>query len=196
MDRATYDRLWDDPVTGTFTVKAKSGVTPEQLRDAVLQRLGTSQGIQVQLNRTFKQDLLARVDQAFAISYALQLVTVVVAMLGVISTVMVSVMERKREFGLLRAFGVLRRQIVGLILVESGLIGLIGGLLGLVVGAGVASVAIQAAGLSYGTPLGYYFPGQVAIIAVILMTVMSVVAGLYPSLTTLRLEVVRSITTE
>jgi len=88
-----------------------------------------------------------------ALFNALLLLAVVAAALGVVNTTMMSVAERRRELSLLRAVGATRRQVTAVVTGEAALMGLVGGLVGLVAGAGVTVIlAVVYGGNSWGVP--------------------------------------------
>jgi len=82
----------------------------------------------------FKDDQAGQVDQLLALVYALLALTVVVAMFGIVNTLVLSVTERTRELGMMRAIGTSRRQVRRVIRYEAVITAMIGGVLGIVLG--------------------------------------------------------------
>ncbi|MFD3481842.1 ABC transporter permease [Streptomyces sp. NPDC058665] len=97
----------------------------------------------VQDQTDFKQDLKDQIGQLLNIVYGLLGLAIVVAVLGVVNTLALSVVERTREIGLLRAIGLSRRQLRRMIRLESMVIALFGALLGLGLGIGWGTSAQQ-----------------------------------------------------
>ncbi|MFJ1600261.1 ABC transporter permease [Streptomyces sp. NPDC088261] len=95
----------------------------------------------VQNQTDFKQDLKDQVSQLLNIVYGLLGLAIVVAVLGVVNTLALSVVERTREIGLLRAIGLSRRQLRRMIRLESVVIAVFGALLGLGLGLGWGTAA-------------------------------------------------------
>ncbi|WP_328860816.1 ABC transporter permease [Streptomyces sp. NBC_00306] len=95
----------------------------------------------VQDQTDFKQDLKDQVGQLLNIVYGLLALAIIVAVLGVVNTLALSVVERTREIGLLRAIGLSRRQLRRMIRLESVVIALFGALLGLGLGMGWGTAA-------------------------------------------------------
>ncbi|MFF9018002.1 ABC transporter permease [Streptomyces sp. NPDC014870] len=97
----------------------------------------------VQNQADYKQDLKDQVGQLLNIVYGLLALAIIVAVLGVVNTLALSVVERTREIGLMRAIGLSRRQLRRMIRLESVVIALFGALLGLALGMGWGTSAQQ-----------------------------------------------------
>ncbi len=84
------------------------------------------------------------IDQAQSLIDVLLILSVIIAALGVVNTLALSVLERSRELGLLRALGLTRRQTRSMVRWEAVIIALLGALLGLVIGAGMGTAVVRA----------------------------------------------------
>jgi len=126
-----------------------------------------------------------------AIIVGIGLVSLIVGGLSVINTMAMSVAERTREIGIKRAIGARRRRIIRELMVEAGVIGAIGGLLGVALGALVVVLANEA-GRSSGTVLFELTPGTAAF-ALIFSTVLGTVAGIVPAWSAARLDPVAAL---
>jgi putative ABC transport system permease protein len=126
-----------------------------------------------------------------AIIIGVALISLVVGGLSVINTMAMSVAERTREIGIKRAIGGSRRRIIRELMTEAGVIGFIGGVLGLALGALVVYLANEA-GRSGGTVLFDLTPWT-AIFAVAFSTVLGVVAGILPAWNAARLDPVAAL---
>jgi putative ABC transport system permease protein len=126
-----------------------------------------------------------------AIIIGVALISLVVGGLSVINTMAMSVTERTREIGIKRAIGGSRRRIVRELVAEAGLIGVIGGVLGLALGA-VVVVAANEAGRGSGTLLFDLTPGT-ALFAVTFSTILGMVAGIIPAWSAARLDPVQAL---
>ena len=126
-----------------------------------------------------------------AIIVGIGLVSLIVGGLSVINTMAMSVAERTREIGIKRAIGARRRRIIRELMVEAGVIGAIGGLLGVALGALVVVLGNEA-GRSSGTVLFELTPGT-AIFALIFSTVLGTVAGIVPAWSAARLDPVAAL---
>ncbi len=126
-----------------------------------------------------------------AIIIGVGLISLIVGGLSVINTMAMSVTERTREIGIKRAIGSSRRRIIRELVAEAALIGLIGGLIGLALGATVVFIANEA-GRSSGTVLFDLTTGT-AIFAIAFSTILGMVAGLVPAWNAARLDPVAAL---
>lgn len=120
-------------------VTAAPGVSPEHLKDAVTQAVAPFVIVAVMTSEQYVDQLASQVDQVLTILYALLGLSIVIAVLGIVNTLALSVIERTREIGLLRAVGLGRLQLAGTVMIESVLIAVFGTVVGLVVGVAVAA---------------------------------------------------------
>lgn len=136
----------------------------------------------------------ASINQLLYLIYALLGLAIVIAVLGIVNTLGLSVMERTREVGLLRAVGLSRRQLWRMITLESVTIALLGALLGIVLGV-VAGVAIQRSLVDDGiTELA--IPWVQMAVFVALAGVIGVLAALLPARRASRMDVLQAISAE
>jgi putative ABC transport system permease protein len=126
-----------------------------------------------------------------AIIIGVAVISLVVGGLSVINTMAMSVAERTREIGIKRAIGGTRGRIIRELVIEAGVIGLIGGLFGLALGALVVVLGNEA-GRSSGTILFELTPGT-AVFAVAFSTILGMVAGIIPAWSAARLDPVQAL---
>ncbi len=136
LDRSLYLRLWGDRSATVFPIYLEPGADEEKIRALVSDRLQGGPPAMILTNGDLKREVLRIFDQTFAITYALEIIAVTVALLGIANTLLSGILERQRELAVLRAIGGTPGQVGRLILWESGLLGLAGTILGL--GAGLA----------------------------------------------------------
>ena len=132
-------------------------------------------------------DALGRV---FGLFDALALVAVIVAALGIVNTLTVSVLERVRELGVLRAAGMTTRQVRRTVVVEAGILGIVGAILGIVTGLIAAGLLIVLAG---GGPLILDPPWASIAIAAVLGIGIAMAAAWYPAILASRLAIVAAV---
>jgi putative ABC transport system permease protein len=136
----------------------------------------------------------AALDRMFGLFDALALVAVIVAALGIVNTLSMSVLERVREFGVLRAAGMTRRQVWWMVVVEAGMCGLAGAALGSLAGVGAAGLVVLLAG---GRPdLPVLVPWPSIGLALLLGVALAMLAAAWPARVASGLPIVRAVRSE
>ncbi|MCU1594328.1 MAG: hypothetical protein JWO12_1720 [Frankiales bacterium] len=133
---ATYDANVRDKQLIVVALKTASGVSLDASRAAVETALQDYPNLKVQDQAEFVKSQASQIDFLLSIIYALLALSILIAILGIINTLALSVVERTRELGLLRAVGLQRRQLKRMIRVESVIIAVFGAFVGVVVGIG------------------------------------------------------------
>ena len=149
-----------------FRVYLRPGTAAEQARRQIIDRVGRGRRLFVLMNQDVRDYVIRLSDQWFGMSYLQVFVAVVVAILGIVNTLTVSIADRRRELGVLRAVGGLRAQIRHTVWMEATAIGLIGLILGAAIGALNLYYELQAIQHDLtGMPLSYQFPfGMTAVL--------------------------------
>ncbi len=133
-------------------------------------------------------------DRVFGLFDALAVIAVIVAALGIANTLTMNVIERVREIGILRAAGMTTRQVWRSVVVEAGVVGLAGALVGVVTGVLVGALMVVLAG---GTPdLGTVIPWPTVAVAFILGVALAMLAAAYPARLAARISIVRAVAYE
>lgn len=178
---------------GSVLLRRAEGVAAGDLRGAVEQVTAAYPTVEV-LDRTqFVEDQASQIDTVIDIISVLLALSVLIAVLGIVNTLALAVIERTREIGLLRAVGLARRQTRRMITVEAVIVAVFGALLGIVVGSAFG-VAFQRALADEGVT-GLSFPvGRLAVF-VLVAAAAGVLAALLPARRAARLDVLRAIAT-
>ena len=181
MDLKTYQHHWGDMLCDSFLIHIQSGARIEEVRNEIQRRFGINRILFTLPAQEFKNEIRRVLDRMFVFNYAVNVITLAIACLGIIVALFASVMERTREIGTLRAMGMQKSQIYGVVVLESLLMGLAGGILGAL--SGVIAGWINLKGFfmaSYGS--AQYHPSIGAmILAIVLAAGMSALAGLIPA---------------
>ncbi len=141
-----------------------------------------------------RQQYVSQVDQVFAIVYVLLFLSVLISMFGIVNTLSLSIYERVRELGLLRAVGMSRRQVKRMVRVEAVIIAVLGALLGLVVGI-LFGWALQRALSDQGIDQLAIPVGQL-VVMLVLAALIGVVAAIWPARRAAKLNVLEAISYE
>jgi putative ABC transport system permease protein len=183
LARRTYARLWEDPEVTTLGLVAAERVD----RQAVLERLrtliaGFPEAVDVRDNRSIREGSLEVFDRTFAITRVLRLLAVGVAFVGVLSALLALQLERGREHAILRATGMTPGQLGGLILLQTGSLGLAAGLLALPLGWIMGDLLIHVVNVrSFGWTLDRIVPAEALALGPLLALTAALLAGLYPA---------------
>ncbi|HEY0392996.1 MAG TPA: FtsX-like permease family protein, partial [Candidatus Elarobacter sp.] len=129
IDLRTYRRLFHDDAVTSIAVFAAPGSDLPALRSAILRAVRPLR-IDIATNRELRALVVQIFDRTFAITYALDVIAIAIAVLGVVSTLFALVLERRREFGVLRYLGLTRAGVRRAVLTEAAGIGVLGGALG------------------------------------------------------------------
>ena len=133
-------------------------------------------------NTWLREQAVIIFDRTFAVTYALEAVAIIVAMLGAANALLALVLDRRREIGLIRYLGATARQVRRMILTEAGLIGLLAGLLGLALGSALSLVLIFVINKqSFGWTIQFHPPGLLLGAALLAVWIVTILAGLYPA---------------
>lgn len=192
MDRGTLAKHWGVlPPTGVSAF-LKEGAVPEAVRQDILTTLGDSRRIFIYTNRTVRDEVLRIFDSTFAITYALEVIAVVVAMLGVAGTLLTLVLERRRELTLLRLVGASRGQVHRMVVIEAALIGATSQAVGLGVGLALSLVLIYVINVqSFGWTIQFHLPAAFLVQSTVAVVVATALAGFYPAVRAARMGVLR-----
>ncbi|MBU6153598.1 MAG: ABC transporter permease [Bdellovibrionales bacterium] len=128
LNRTTYKKLYMDDLVSGFFVMAQPGITPLELRSNLDRTLGKTMGLMATLNSELNRDAEKIVDESFSYTRAIEWSALLVGLFGLFNTVLVSVLDRRREFGVLRAIGMNKTQLIQMVLGESMLQGTLGGI--------------------------------------------------------------------
>jgi putative ABC transport system permease protein len=135
MDRQLFTKYWNDDSVNAFRVYLKAGAGVPDVRQRILERFAGERQVFVLTNNELKSYILKVTDQWFGLTSVQIAVAVLVAILGIVNTLTVSITDRRRELGVLQAVGGLHGQIRRTIWIEALSIGTLGLVLGLVLGA-------------------------------------------------------------
>lgn len=193
IDRKWSLEYWQDPRVELLHVYLKPGVDPLVASDKIRGALGNA-GVFVTTNAALKAEIRKVIEQTFGIASAAESIALIVAVLGVIGTMIATVIDRRREIGVLRAIGATRRQIVISVVTEAAMLGACASLLAMIASIPASKifvdvVAFQASGWS--VPLVFPWFTYVRVAATV--TALAALAGLVPGMRASRAVVTRAL---
>ncbi len=181
IDRSRALRYTGDPASSNLAVYVASGSDLDGVRKEV-EQVAAGHNLAIFTNRNLRAQAIQIFDRTFAITYALEVVAVIVAVIGIAGAMLALVIDRRRELGLLRFLGAAVPQIRKLILVEAGLIGLLANVAGLALGVVLSLLLIFVINKqSFGWTIRFHWPVAVLLGALSLVYVATVLAGFYPA---------------
>ena len=177
LSLADFETNFTDQVDSLVAVKVGADESTHDARRAINGVLKDFPNLQVEDQAEFKASRLAQFDTILNLLYVMLLLAVVIALIGIVNTLALSIYERTREIGLLRAVGMTRKQVKRMVRDEAVIISIFGSFLGLVIGLlfGAALVSAIGEGVTFTIPFG-----QLALF-VILAGVAGLLAGMWPA---------------
>jgi len=180
---ATFDKVYDSP-RNLYTFILMNGGESEANTQALEASLGTEfPNAKVQTRDEFVDNQIAALNQILNILYVLLALSVIVSLFGIVNTLVLTVFERTRELGMLRAIGMTRRQVRRMIRHESVITALIGGTLGIILGVILGALLIARVDF-----IEFALPTTQIIIFAIMTVIVGIVAAIFPARRAARLD--------
>ena len=189
IDRSIFIKYYGDTDVNSFVIYLSNKNEIENVRQELLKTLGADYNLVIRSNPELKKNVLEIFDKTFAITYSLEIIAGGVALLGLFNTLIALILERKREIGIIRFIGGFQDQVKRMVLIESGILGFIGSIMGVAAGGVVSYILIFVINKqSFGWTIQIHFPYIFVLLALILFWVVSLIAGLYPARLAVRLN--------
>jgi len=196
LDTRTFARLFHDTSVNSLAIYAAPGVDLPALRTRIIRSVLPLR-IDVQTTRELRALVIAIFNRTFAITYALYIISIAIAVLGVVSTLFALVLERRREIGLLRYLGLTVRDVRRMVFYEAGCIGALGGIAGAVVGIMLALLLIFVINRqAFGWLIELHMPWDFLAEAIVLVIGAALVAGIYPARIAARIRTAEAVRSE
>jgi putative ABC transport system permease protein len=195
MDRDVMLRFLPDPAPSNIAVFVLPSADPAAVRREIENAAATSGShILVFANTDLRRQAVQIFDRTFAITYALEAIAVLVAIMGVAGALLALIIDRRRELGLLRYLGASSAQLRKLILTEAGLLGVLANISGLLLGIFLSLILIFVINKqSFGWTIRFHWPVAVLLGAISLVSIATILAGYYPAKIAVRLNPVEVI---
>jgi putative ABC transport system permease protein len=189
-----YERNYSDQADSQILVKAAPGVAPADSRAAVDRVMADFPNVTVRDQAEFRDEQARQIDQVINLFYSLLGLAIIIALFGIVNTLGLSIFERVRELGLLRAVGATRGQLRSMIRWEAVIIAVLGAVLGLAIGVFFGWTIVRA--LSSQGITEFALPGGQLALFVVAAGVAGILAAVGPGRRAAKIDVLRAITTE
>ena len=181
IDRETYKRLWSDSLVDQIILYLEPGADAEAVRRDITSRYASEYNLTVFGNREFRNNFLQIIDQQFSLTYAQLLITAVVMLFALTNTLLISVISRRGEIGILRALGASMRQNRKIVLLEAVILGLAAVVYGTMLGLLMTLVFIKTIlPEQTGWTVGYVFPTAGVALSIGAALVVSMLGSVIP----------------
>ena len=182
LDRSLYEQWWGDRTATVLAMYLEPNASGQRVRDALKKALDPLMPVSIISNQELRAHILEIFDRTFRLTYGLEILTVIVGLLGIINTLLTTVVERQREFATFRAIGGSRRQVQGLVVRESLCLGMLGLVLGLLGGILLAILLISVINKqSFGWTIHMTIPFKTILEAVLVAGGTGLLAGYLPA---------------
>ena len=183
MHTSSFQSYWKDEPVSRVTLDARQDINIESLKETLEILTSAYEGnFNVIANTELRSFTLEIFDRTFAITGVLRMLAILVAFVGVVSTLMALQLEKAREFAILRATGMTRRQTSMLIVKQTAILGFCSGLLALPLGLLMSDILIDVINRrSFGWTMQHFLPESVLLEAMLLAVWAALLAGIYPA---------------
>jgi putative ABC transport system permease protein len=197
VDRAWFKKTFGDDLVDIWDVYLRPGADPLAVSNKILAKWGRQEALYAATRKQMHDSIEKGIDRVYLLGYAQFGVVGLVTLLGVVSALFISVLQRRRELGLLRAVGASRGQVLGTVVAEAAFMGLFGALIGFVFGLFIEWYTIR---LILPDEAGFLFPmlvpWQPAAVVFSLVVVLAALVGLWPAYHATRLRIAEAIAYE
>jgi putative ABC transport system permease protein len=187
ISSSAWDKIYDQPQNIFSFVQMKDGETDAN-KAALEKQLSTFPNAKVQTKQEFIDNQIGPLNSILNVLYVLLALSVVVSLFGIVNTLILTVFERTRELGMLRAVGMTRRQVRRMIRHESVITALIGGALGIALG--LVLGALLAARVEF---IIFTLPVTQLIVFAVATIVVGILAAIFPARRAARLNILQAL---
>jgi len=182
MSRQIYDKYFEDEAVSGMAIYIEDGVEIDALVEQLRERSEGIQEVFIRSNRGLREASIEIFDRTFTVTIVLRMLAILVAFMGVLSALMALQLERARELAVLRANGMTPGQLWNYVISQTGVMGVMAGLLSVPLGILMAYILVYVINLrSFGWTLQFVITPEVLLQAVGLAIIAALLAGVYPS---------------
>jgi len=198
MARSVFEKYWDNEAITAISINTIDSITVEEAITKL--KAVTSpfeQELIIRSNQTLRNDVLIVFDRTFAVTNALRFIATLVSFIGILSATLIILLDRKREFGFLKAIGFRKKELNQLILTETGMMGLFAGIFAIPTGIIVSAILVYVINFrSFGWTIQFYLDFWSILQGVFIALVASFLAAIYPLYKLNKLQAIQVIRNE
>jgi putative ABC transport system permease protein len=177
QDMERHFRLDD---ANAYMIKV-AGTDIALVQDRIAAQLGDRYHLSLQSSQSIQESIATLIDQAYSVFDVLAVISMFVAFMAIMNTLTMNVMERTQEIGMLRSIGMVRRQVVLMILAEAGVVGVMGGVIGLLFGIVLGRIFLLSMTAMSGYKIQFVLPLSQAMLGLVLAVIVAHLAALLPA---------------
>lgn len=182
MTRSVFEKFWDNQSVTAISINLAPdkdvNIAVRELKSRLSQK---GQELLIRSNQSLREDVLVVFDRTFAITNALRFIATLVSFIGILSATLIILLDRKREFGMLKAIGFRQKELNQLVLTETGLMGFFAGIFAIPTGIVISLILVYVINLrSFGWTIQFYLDFWTIIQGVIIAILAAFTASIYP----------------
>lgn len=182
LDRRWLREFWGLDDATQLGVYLRRDADPDRVIAKLKESLLPAYSLVIMNNRELREDVIRIFDKTFAITYAIELISIMVSLIGVVNTLLALVLEKKREISILRYLGGTWAQVRAILVLAAGIVGVTGIVLGGAMGLLMSVIFIHVINkISFGWEIHFLLPAGYLSIVALLLLLTTIGAGLIPS---------------
>jgi len=194
LDRELYKQYWKDNNVDFIDITLKPGADPTAVKQQIERLTANQERAFVYTNAEFRGWVFGLIHQFFLMNNIQLVVAILVATLGIVNTLIISVSERRREIGIIRAIGGLRSQIREMVLLEAVAISIVGVLTGALASLFNTYFMVHTVGMALaGYTVPFFYPWKMIVMTLPVVMVISLIAGWWPAKRAAEVRVIEAI---
>ena len=186
-------RYFKTSEAGAYLVKLADGYGATEVQQRIQDTYADRENLSVASNQSLINQVLTLLNQAYSMFDVMAIIALLVGALGVVNTLTMNVLERSQEIGMLRSIGLTRGQTTVMVLAESLLMGLIGGVLGLGFGILLTRIFLWSMTAMSGYKINFVMPVGAVIAGLLIALVVSQLAAIFPARRASRTQILDAI---
>lgn len=182
ISRELFKKYWNDNLVDIYKIYTHKNIDMIEVKKEIENKVKGNNNLLVSTLGDFKGEVLGAIDETFYMFHALEAITIIIAVMGVVNALLTSILERSREIGILRSIGAMKKQITVMILSEAAFIGFSGALIGILTGIALSYVTVYIINVqTVGWYLELKLPLDIIFYLIVISIVLTILAGYYPS---------------